>query len=111
MKRNKSPGPDGLTLEFHRRFWSKVELLLINSYNESYHKEELSISQKKSLISLLYKKDHPEKLDNWRPFSLLNIDYKILAHALANRLHNVLPSIISQDQQGFIKNRCIGSSI
>ena len=111
MKRNKSPGPDGLTLEFHRRFWSKVELLLINSYNESYHKGELSISQKKSLISLLYKKDNPEKLDNWRPISLLNIDYKILAHALANRLHNVLPSIISQDQQGFIKNRCIGSNI
>ena len=29
----------------------------------------------------------------------------------SNRLHNVLPSIISQDQQGFIKNRCIGSNI
>ena len=103
-------GPDGLTLECYRKFWSKVELL-INSYNESYHKGELSISQKKSLITLLYKKDNPEKVDHWRPISLLNIDYKILAHALANRLHNVLPSIISQDQQCFIKNRCIGSNI
>ena len=111
MKLNKNPGPDGLTLEFYCKFWSKVELLLINSYNESYHIGELYISPKKSLTSLLYKKDNTKKLDNWRPFSLLNIDYKILAHALANRLHNVLPSIISQDQQGFIKNRCIGSSI
>ena len=111
MKLNKSPGPDGLTLEFYCKFWSKVELLLINSYNESYHIGELYISPKKSLTSLLYKKDNTKKLDNWRPISLLHIYYKILAHALANRLHNVLPSIISQDQQCFIKNRCIGSNI
>ena len=43
-------------------------------------KFELSISQRKTLIFLWYKKDNPKKLDNWRPISLLNIDHNILAH-------------------------------
>ena len=44
-------------------------------------------------------------MENWRPISLLNIDYKILARVLALRLQKVLPKIISLDQQGYIKNR------
>lgn len=42
---------------------------------------------------------------------MLNIDYKILAHVLAKRLQVSLPIIISNDQQGFIKNRFIGFNI
>ena len=47
-------------------------------------------------------------MENWRPISLLNIDYKILARIFAQRLQKVLPKIISLDQQGYIKNRYIG---
>ena len=46
-------------------------------------------------FSLLFKKGDPENLENWRPISLLNTDYKILAKALALRLQIVLPNIIS----------------
>ena len=63
------------------------------------------------MFSLLYKKGDPENMENWRPISLLNIDYKILARVLAQRLQKVLPKIISMDQQGYIKNRYIGYNI
>jgi len=63
MKLNKSPF-GGLTVEFYR---TKIEHLLVNSYKESFNTGELSITQKKSLISLLYKKGDSENLDNWRP--------------------------------------------
>lgn len=36
---------------------------------------------------------------------LLNTESKVLAKVLAQRLEGVLPSIISSDQTGFIKNR------
>ena len=56
MKKNKSPGSDGLTAEFYKTFWSSVGDLVVASFNESYKSGELSTSQKQSIIVLLSKK-------------------------------------------------------
>lgn len=57
-------------------------------------------------ISLIHKKDQdPLDPSSYRPASLLNVDNKLLAKILATRLETVLPTIISQDKTGFIKNR------
>ena len=37
--------------------------------------------------------------------SILNVDYKIFAKILATHLEGILPTVISQDQTGFIKDR------
>jgi len=79
MKHNKSPGLDGLTVEFYQTFRNNIHLLLISSYAESRRTELLSRTQRQCIFSLLFKKGDPENLENWRPISLLNIDYKILA--------------------------------
>ena len=50
-------------------------------------------------------------IQNWRPISLLNTDYKRLTHILSNRLQEVLPTVISLDQSGYLKNRNISSNI
>ena len=44
-------------------------------------------------------------LKNWRPISLLGVDYKIASSVIANRIKKVLPKIISETQKGFIKGR------
>ena len=49
-------------------------------------------------------------LKNWRPISLICVDYKIASTVIANRLKIVLPSIISETQKGFLKNRCISEN-
>ena len=72
---------------------------------------ELSNSQKRGILSLLYKKNDKSKLANWRPISLLNTDYKILAHVLANRLKKVINKLIHTDQTGYLKGRSIGQNI
>ena len=51
------------------------------------------------------------KLENWRPISLLNVDYKFFAEVLASRLCTFLPDIIHPNQTGFVKGRYIGENI
>ena len=41
---------------------------------------------------------------------MLNCDYKKLSDVLANRMKNVLPDIIGEDQKGFIKGRFSGEN-
>ena len=48
-----------------------------------------------------------QDLSNWRPISLLCVDYKILAKVLSIRLKNILPEIIEDDQTCGIINRSI----
>ena len=85
---------------------------MIRSFNFAYDNGSLSISQRRGIITLIPKPNKDTALlDNLRPISLLNTDYKILTKAIAKRLEKVLPKVINPDQTGYIKNRYIGENI
>ena len=112
MKGNKTTGTDGLPVEFYKVFWKGVDQLLVNSVNYAYASGKLSATQRRGVIKLIPKKDTElYYVKNWRPISLLNCDYKIAAKVIANRIKQVLPNLISNDQTGFIKDRFIGENI
>jgi hypothetical protein len=69
----------------------------ISLYTKHYH-----------AVNVLFKKDDPLKLDNYRPISVLNVDLKLLSYTLAQRLKKILPKLINEDQTSYIKNRFIG---
>ena len=99
--KNKFPGNDGLTIEIYIFFWGEIGQLLINSYNESFDRGQLSTSQEQAVITLLKNGKDRLFLQNWRPISLLNVDYKILTKVIS-KIKNVLSSIIHKNQSGFV---------
>ena len=106
MQSGKSPGPDGYPSDFYKKFSTQLSPILRSVFEESYTSQSLPLTMRQAVISLILKndKDHLE-CSSYRPISLLNTDTKILAKVLAHRLEKILPSIISPDQTGFIKNR------
>lgn len=112
MKKGKSPGSDGLTIEFYAHFWETIKRPLLRMYNDCIINEELSTSMKQGLITLIPK---PGKdllsLDNWRPITLLNLDYKIISLVFAKRLKTGLSEIINETQTGFMPKRLISCNI
>ena len=110
MESNKSPGFDGLTTNFYKHFWPILSEKLTRVYNYAFRTGALTVSQRRGVISLLFKKGDRAQLKNWRPVALLNTDYKILTKALANRLQQVLPPIIHTDQTASIKGRTINDN-
>ena len=112
MKNNKSPGSDGITTEFYKIFWNDIKKFYIGSLNHSYQYVALTVLQNQSIISLIPKSDKDTSiLENWRPISLLNVDYKIATKTIANRLKKVLPKLIHDSQTGFLKARNINENI
>ena len=84
----------------------------MDSFSYSYENENMSTSQKQSIITLLPNKNNDIRfLKNWRPISLLNTDDKIMTKCIATRLKNNLIKIINKNQSGFIKGRYIGDNI
>ena len=107
MPRNKSPGLDGLTAEFYCHFWDLLCDDLLAVYNSVLSSGRLSASQRCGVVRLLYKKGDKEDLRNWRPISLLNVDYKILSRVLARRLSSVLSTLVHHDQTCCVPRRTI----
>ncbi len=112
LHNSKTLGTDGLPPNFYNVFWIDIKLLLIESIEHATKTGELCIEQKRGIITLLPKKHKSRHfLKNWRPISLLNTDYKIKAKLKANRLKNVLPVLINNDQTCYLKNIYIGENI
>lgn len=63
-------------------------------------------------MKIVYKKRGDKAaLNNFRPITMLNSDFKILAKILANRLKDILPKIIETNQAYAVKGRDITDTI
>ena len=100
FEKNKTPGEDGFSKEFYEIFFDLLKQNLLDSYNEAFQKGNLSVSQRRGVISLIPKNDcglpgHT----GWRPITLLNVDYIILAKCIAERIEPFLPKLIFRTKQ------------
>ncbi|XP_059291733.1 uncharacterized protein LOC132045207 [Lycium ferocissimum] len=58
-------------------------------------------------LVVIPKKNNVETFADMRPISLSNFINKVISRVVQNKLENVLPSLISTNQSGFVKGRCI----
>ena len=85
---------------------------MVQSFNQALIYGHLNITQRQGIIKVVPKKRKSKLyLENWRPISLLNIDYKIVTKTIAGRISKVLPKLIHEDQTGYVKGRNIGQNI
>ena len=109
MKNGSSPGLDGLPIEVYKVFWNDIKHFLINCIHDCFLNESLTPSQSQALLCLIHKGgDNPRELiASWRPISLLNSDYKLIAKLLYNRICSVTSKLVHSNQFAFIKGRNI----
>ncbi|CAI7865876.1 unnamed protein product [Closterium sp. NIES-53] len=109
LPKGKTPRPDGLPGELFRSFRTHfapaIHSLLLGSH------DHLPPSMLRGRTVLISKRSDATVVDNLRPITLMNTDYKVLAICLANRLQPLLPSLIHHSQTAFIKSRKIGDTL
>ena len=67
------------------------------------------ISQRQGVVKLLEQKDKDKRfISNWRPISLLDVDYKIISKIFPSRLKRVLPNLVSKT--AYVAQMCINES-
>ena len=128
----KAPGPDGIPNEFWKleTKWRDQEkeknkrqpdiakegvemvrpciaALMTKVFHDVEKFGPIDDSFTEARMGLLYKKKDKREVQNYRPITLLNTDYKVYTKIIANRLREVAPNLIHKDQAGFMPKRSI----
>ncbi|GKD97373.1 RNA-directed DNA polymerase, eukaryota, reverse transcriptase zinc-binding domain protein, partial [Tanacetum coccineum] len=104
---DKAPGPDEFSFRFLRRFWDDFQTEVVEFVHEFSDLEVITQGCNVSFITLIPKCENPTLIKDFRPISLIGLQYKIIAKLLADSLVKVVDSIVSPEQSAFIKGRQI----
>ena len=109
MKNGKTPGLDGLPKEFYERYFYLFGDDFVEMVNDCFKSgKKLPLSMRCAVITLLCKdQENSFLIKNWRPISLLNLDYKLVSKVLSTRLRGVLGDIVSPYQTCSVPGRSI----
>ena len=113
LKRSRAgtaPGLDTQPLELYRKAPAFIPLLA-RLFSAIGATGQLPHGFHDGLITVLHKAGDRSDPANYRPITLLNSDYRLLAKVLVHRLSPHLPKVIGPEQTAFIKGRSIGDSI
>jgi len=107
----KPPGTDNINAELLQaagpRMTQRIQELILNIWRS----EKMPNEWNKSIICPIYKKGEKTECSNYRGISLLNTVHKILATAINNRSKTFAEDLLSQEQNGFRRNRSTTDNI
>ncbi|CAN0914973.1 Transposon TX1 uncharacterized 149 kDa protein [Linum grandiflorum] len=111
MNPDKAPGLDGFNPGFYQKFWHVVGRQVLESCREWLRQGELPLFVQDTTIVLLPKGERPQSMKDWRPISLCNVLYRLVAKVLANRLRRIMPNLVAEEQSAFVTGRSIVDNI
>ena len=78
----KSPGPDGISFGFLKDFWDMLKNDVMRLLVEFHRNGKLAKGINSTFIALIPKVDSPQRLNDFRPISLVGSMYKIWQRSL-----------------------------
>ncbi|KAK2664585.1 hypothetical protein Ddye_003159 [Dipteronia dyeriana] len=103
-------GIDGLSALFYQKYWGTVGDSITFACLRFLNNEEPLDSVNSTLITLIPKLQQVEGMADFRPISLCNVIYKIVAKAIFNRFRTVIGEVISDNQSAFIPGQLISDN-
>jgi hypothetical protein len=107
LNKDSAPGPDGFGAFFFQHYWEIVKTDVFNAILEFFTTNWILPGFNSNIIALLPKTSNATSIDQYRPIAMANFKFKVISKIVADRLANVMPSIISEEQMGFIHDRHI----
>lgn len=101
LKRNKSPGSDGIHAELIKSAGDSFAEHLHELFSRIWTTFTMPSDWSLSMITPIYKKGDKRECQNYRGISVLNSAYKVLSFILCERLKPYLADIIGDYQCGF----------
>nr|GEW62624.1 polygalacturonase-like [Tanacetum cinerariifolium] len=108
---DKSPGPDGFTFGFYRRFWDILENDVVKAVLFFFKHGTFAPGCNSTFITLIPKSPNANLVKDFRPISLIGSLYKIITKILANRLTYVISDLIHEVQYAFVSGLKQGDSL
>ncbi|KAA3474032.1 reverse transcriptase [Gossypium australe] len=105
-----APSIDGFPALFFQKYWDIVGSD-ISQYCLAVLKGEIEMGEiNKTHIVLISKVDRPKNISQFRPISLCNVIYKIIAKVVVNRMSHIIGHCINEAQGAFIAGRQISDN-
>ncbi|KAK3184888.1 hypothetical protein Dsin_032174 [Dipteronia sinensis] len=106
----KAPGIDGMPALFYQKYWDTVGDTVTQACLRCLNNGDPLDKVNQTLIALIPKVQNANRMVDFRPISLCNMTYKIVAKTLANRFRLVLNDVVLESQSAFVPERLISDN-
>eukprot|EP00061_Rhincodon_typus_P013125 g39302.t1 len=112
LEKNKTPRSDTLPVGLYSALWDLICQDLLEVYNNMLLAGIMCETMRKGIITLIdNRKVETDEIRNWRPVSLHNANYKVLAKVIASQVGSALGFVNRPDQTCAVQYRTITETL